>query len=815
MSRDQSSFEQPSVSLHPESALVKLGFDLICRELASHCVGDEARAEAMELPVLTEREAIIPLLDETAELQALLNGGENLPLASLPSVIFLLDKASVEGNWLSPEEAARFWRWLELGRRMRGFLLGRRDRCPTLSKRLPAGEYDSFLIDLLPTILSPEGHVLSTASSELRAIRKALADKAEILRQQLERILRNARSQGWTEARELTLRNERLVIPLLTDFKSRVAGLIHDVSGSGLTVYIEPFESVSLNNDLRELRAREQQEIVRILTEFTGHVRHRLPSLWNYVEFLTALDLAQARARLAQRLGASKPEVNRGDRIELVAARHPLLVLQKGANKVMPFGLKLDRERRILLISGPNAGGKSVALAAVGLIQLMLQAGLLVPASPDSSLPLLGQVFVDMGDDQSLQNDLSTYSSHLQHMQVMLDQLRPDALFLIDEFGSGTDPELGGPIAEALLEELVERRAFGIITTHFGNLKSYAARTPTLQNAAMQFDLVNLTPTYVLEVGLPGSSHAIELAQRAGIAEGVLDRARSFMGHDRADVELLVARLRQQEQAAAEHARSLTEREARAARIEADLNERRVQVDKQRRKILEQARHEAAQRLKDANTKIEATIREIKELNAEAERTRQLRRELEKDLLLAPEPEAQDPEQPQPEAQLLPDAATSPIQVGEWVQLRSSDARGQVVDLRGGRAVVSLGDSEMRTTVSIRELVRTAPPPGHAARSNVLDVQRAAQSTQANDGASKSEVDLRGLTIEPALTHLDRFMDRALLAGVPLLTVLHGKGSGALRNAIRQHLRTHYPQVVALADGPDPGPGNGVTVVTL
>lgn len=793
--------------LSPEQALHKLGFDRIRAELARACVGDEARGVAEVLMPLTDRAAIAERLAEAGELKALMDGGENLPLTTLPSVIALLDKSAVEGAWITAEEAARLWRWLELARRLRGFLHGRRERCPALARRIPPGEFDTFLLELLPRLISPEGHVLSSASPDLQALRRAQADKGDILRRQLERSLRHARDQGWTDARELTVRNERLVIPLLHDFKSRVPGLIHDVSASGQTVYVEPLDAVALNNDLRELRAQEQIEIIRILTELTGHIRHRLEALWQYVDFLTDLDFAQARARLAQRLGGSAPALTRDTRLELIAARHPLLILQKGVHAVVPFSLLLDAEKRILLISGPNAGGKSVALAAVGLLLAMAQSGLLVSASPDSTLPVMTQLFVDIGDDQSIQNDLSTYSSHLQHVRDLLEHLDRRSLFLIDEFGSGTDPELGGAIAEAVLEQLVARGALGVVTTHFGNLKDYAARTPALVNAAMQFDLVRLTPTYVLELGLPGSSHALELAARAGIDEAVLTAARAKMGQGRADLELLVGQLRRQQQQVEAQATELEQKEAKLTRIEADLNERRVSIDKQRRKILEQARQEAAQRLKDANAKIEATIREIRELQAEADRTRQLRRELERDLILPPEAEPET-EAPADSAAPPPDSG-APLQVGDWVQLRASDARGSILSIRGARATVSLGD--LRTTVALHELARATPPPGHAPRSNVAELQRQAQATP----EAKTELDLRGLTVEPALTHLDRFMDRVLLSGVPQFTVLHGKGSGALRNAIRQHLRAHYPQVTALADGPNPGPGNGVTVVTL
>ncbi|MCS7074949.1 MAG: endonuclease MutS2, partial [Bacteroidia bacterium] len=370
--------------------------------------------------------------------------------------------------------------------------------------------------------------------------------KSSGLRILLDRILRNARNQGWADDLDITIRNDRLVIPMKADFRGRIQGFVQDVSASGNTIFLEPADALPYNNEIRELKIREKNEIRRILTDLTNQLRPHLPEYENFLWFLVQVDLLRSKAQLAIRLQATEPQIlEDASELEIIRGKHPLLLLQK--QDVIPLGLRLDSQRKILLISGPNAGGKSVALKTTGLLQVMVQTGILVPTDDHSRFPILQKLFVDIGDDQSLQNDLSTYTSHLQMMKQIYDEFDSLSLLLIDEFGTGTDPQQGGPIAEALLEVFEKRRGFGVITTHYSNLKHYAAQSQGVQNGAMLFDLKELKPTYVLQIGLPGSSYAFEIAERTGIPKFIIENAKKKIGSSQVNVEQLLQTLKERE----------------------------------------------------------------------------------------------------------------------------------------------------------------------------------------------------------------------------------------------------------------------------
>ncbi len=791
----------------PEEGIEKLGFGQIRQALAALCISTEGRELAETLLPQTDAEFIQRRLAQTAELKQIIESADALPMTSIPSIGSVLARAEIEGNYIDEEDAYRFLRWLVTLRKLRSYFANRAEKYPALHLLTSGLQFSTELVEVIEKIIGSDGRMLNTASRELANIRRSITDKGTQLRQSMERLLRSARESGYTVERELTIRNERLVLPISADHKGKMNGVVHDVSQSGQTIFIEPLETLTINNELRELRIRERNEVIRILTVLTAQIRPNVLVYRKLAAFAAEVDLLMAQGQLAVKLNAYRPSVH-GSRLtlHLHIARHPLLVLQRGQGKVVPLNVSLGTEKHVMMISGPNAGGKSVAMKTVGLLQLMFQAGLLIPASADSELGIFTHVFVDIGDDQNLQNDLSTYSSHLAHMQVMLTQLNRQSLFLIDEFGTGTDPQMGGPIAEALLEAFLKSGAMGVVTTHYSNLKDFAQRHAGMANAAMQFDLASLRPTYVLEVGTPGSSYAFELAERAGILPEVIKAAREKMGAERADVDELLVEL-QSRQSALEKLQDTLKRRENELNDLVERQKRQLRENEAQRKlILSEAQETAAELIRQANARIEQTIREIREQQAEREATRQLRRNLEYDVAndFANQPELPIAEESQEAEIAYQDVADEPVVAGDWVRLIESETRGQVVERSERDLVVAFG--ELRTRVRPAEVVKIAPVSEPRRSTKLLEVRRNAEAMQ--------QVDLRGMRVEAALVELDRFIDQALLAGLGQVAVIHGRGSGALRGAVRQHLSSQYGSRIAKqTDGDAEQGGDGQTIV--
>jgi DNA mismatch repair protein MutS2 len=793
--------------VYPESAYDKLGYTTVLKAAARYCLTDEGRDFLVELKPLTHEGKIVSRLRQTAEFRDLLLYDQALPISYLPSMRMALRKAEIPGNYLTEEEFHKLHQWLGTVRKLVDYLEQRKEKYPELAGLLRLNSFDTRFSTEIEKMLSPEGHLVSHASPELVKLRKAIAEKQAELRTRMERLMRAVRQNGWTDQHDLTLRNERLVIPVSADFKGRVDGLIHDVSGSGQTLFIEPLEAVPLNNAVRELRLRERNEIIRILTELTDKLRPCLPDFVVYLKFLMYIDVIRAKAKLAIDLNCGDlPELDaRCKRMRLVEARNPQLYLQKGREAVVPLNLTLSSEHRIVLVSGPNAGGKSVALKTAGLCQLLVQAGFLVPASVDSCFPIFRRLYLDLGDDQSIQNDLSTYTSHLRHMNEFLGGLNSFSFCLIDEFGSGTDPMLGGPMAEALLEKFVASRCLGLITTHYSNLKDFGAAHPNVQNAAMLFDLGQLKPTFQLRQGVPGSSYAFEIAERAGIPPEVIAQAKSKVGEARTGIETLLKDLKRKEEELDRTRRELDKKQREAEAIVEKNRKAQQELEIKRKKLAKELKEATAYLIHEGNKKIEHAVRQIREAEAEKERVKQVREELKKELRSA---EVTVPDEPDPEVLPFEERPEEVIEVGDWVKLHDSDTVVQVVQLKGNSVTIALGD--IQTQAKLRDVVKVRP----------RDTRTTAQPNRfglawTQLGTLPRELDVRGKRVEEVLPILDRFMDDVLLAGMPEVFILHGKGSGQLREAVRRHLNKHYTQIKNLADAPENLGGSGITVVTL
>lgn len=794
-------------NLNPQTE-EKLGYPTILEHLAGRASTDDAKTAILHIKPFDDQVFLLEELARTDECKRLLDSSETYYLDYTGSVDSLIAQTSITGNWLNADEIFSFYKWLKMVRDLGNFFKGKKEKFPKLTHLAEGLIVDKELVARIERILDDRGNVKDTASDRLRDIRRSQANVSADLRKELSRILRNSIASGWSADSEITLRNDRLVIPMLADFKGRIKGFVHDISSSGQTIFIEPAETLDMNNRLRELIGEEQTEIVRIFTEFTRYAGSLADHLEGVADVVTHLDILRAKARMAQDLGAKLPRVSSKNNIySLSKAYHPILLIRSRykREKITPLNLDLDKEKRVILISGPNAGGKSVALKTVGLLQLMWQSGMLVPCEDESEFRMFNRVFVDIGDEQSIQSDLSTYTSHLRVMREMLDGLDNQSLFLLDEFGSGTDPRMGGAMAEAFLEKFVASGGYGVITTHYGNLKSYADKTSGIVNASMQFDPENLSPTYRIEVGIPGRSYAFEIASKAGIPESVIQRAKEKMEGGEVYSEELLLKLEEQRVELDQVIRDNREkREELGKLLQKNLTLNKT-IEVEKAKILREA-HEKAQNLIDsANAKIERTIREIKEIQAEKKKTHTLRKEL-VDMLPEPPPDLQEFEEPEEKEQefVIPGV---PV-VGDRVRMRDTSSVGVLLEINGKRGVVAVGD--LRITAKLKELQIIQP--GNAPSNNKKSREKS-QRIEKRANVSQ-ELNVMGLRVEGAIPIVSKFMDDAILAGLTEVRILHGKGTGALREAIRQHVRL-YPEVQSTKDERIEAGGEGWTVVRL
>lgn len=797
----------------------KLGFDDIRELLAGRANTEAGKAICRRLRPMRKHRPLEAELARVVECRDLLQFDESFSLDFAGNIDPILAHAGVAGNWLNAQDCFSLLKWLRMVRGLLNYFRARKEKYPGLWGLVGRLDWNKGLIVQVERLLDDRGNIRDDASPKLKQLRKERQSSAAGLRRTLQAALRNAIANGWSEDGEITIRNDRLVIPMKADFKGRIKGFVHDVSQSGQTIYIEPSAALEANNKIRQLLAQEQNEITRMLMELTAAIRAELPALEQYATMVARMDFIRAKGRLAVDLDAVKPVFKAdGTAMQLIKARHPLLTLKAGMRKedVVPLSMRLDTDSRIVLVSGPNAGGKSVSLKTVGLLQVMLQCGLLVPVDEASEFRWFTRLFIDIGDEQSIQSDLSTYTSHLANMREMLDGLNDRSLFLMDEFGSGTDPRLGGAIAEAFLERFVASGAYGIITTHYGNLKNYADRTEGIVNAAMQFDPETLSPTYQIEVGVPGRSYAFEIARNVGISEELITAAREKIDSNEMYAEDLLLRLEAQKseldgllldnRKLNNELHNLLERN----------QDREQQIRDNESRILEEAEEKAEGLISAANARIERTIREIKEAQAEKERTQELRREL-KEMVQTPgkkkkgEREKEAPgkkkkKAEQREATIITTQPGHKIEEGDWVKMKDGNAYGKVLEIQGKRAIVALG--EMRVTVKVKDLVRIKAPKavaaGHA--KGTVRVQKKAQVT--------TELRIQGFRVEAALPVVEKFIDDALLAGLQEVRILHGKGTGALRQAIRDFLRK-LPDVLRSVDAPEDQGGSGWTLVSL
>ncbi|GAB3934516.1 endonuclease MutS2 [Larkinella terrae] len=805
--------------LYPDSFEQKLGFDKIRDLLRQACMSPLGQSYVDKIRFSDNFQLIDKMLRQVAEFKTIVQYEPEFPASNYLDIRPQLGKIRIEGMMLTEEEFFDLKLTLRTIQLCLRFLAGKeKDVYPYLTELADSITVDKKLTDAIERVIDDRGHVRDSASPELANIRRRIITEQAGLRKKLDGIMRNARQQGWMpDDISLTIRNGRVVIPISAEHKRRLKGFIHDESATGQTVFIEPAEVFDTNNEIRELEYEERREVARILRELTDVLRPYLPELQRATTFLGLIDFIRAKARFALQIDAGMPKLVNQPLVDWLQARHPLLHLsfQKQGKKVVPLNLLLDPGQRILIISGPNAGGKSVALKTIGLLQYMVQSGLLIPVIEGSTAGIFQNLFIDIGDEQSLENDLSTYSSHLTSMKAFVTFANRKTLFLIDEFGTGTEPGLGGAIAEAILEELTKSGAYGVINTHYTNLKLFADKTTGLVNGAMRFDGEHLEPLYELEIGRPGSSFAFEIASKIGLPKNVIDRAKEKLGSQQVNLEKLLKELDIEKRVFAERNLEMGINQRKLAQQLAETTALKTRLDNDQKKLLNEAKQKARALVAEANQRIENTIREIKENKAERDMTRLVRQELEqfdkKELRQETLVEDAKPARAKVETEeFLPESGT--IAVGSFVQIKGQSTIGEVLAIRGKDAEIRIGD--LKSTIKLNRLEKVSrkvyrEAVGETARPKIqgIDLNEKMMNFSFN-------LDIRGQRGEEAMVELDNFINNGLMLGYPELRIVHGKGDGILRTLVRNHLRT-FPQVVSMQDEHADRGGAGVTVVKL
>jgi len=784
--------------LYPKNSVDKLGFTEIKDLIKAHCLSEMGRQMVDRIQVMNNYDQINKFLNQANEFKNILENDTALPIHHFFDIKSLANKARIEGAFLTEEEFYQVLASLNTVFAVIAYFSEREGLYPNLEALFEHLPIEKAILKKIDAIIDQKGKVRPNASRDLLDITSGIAKAEQEARKKIDQIFKNASANGWTADGSLTVRDGRLCIPVLAENKRKLKGFIHDESSSGQTVYMEPEEVFTLNNKIRDLEFDRRREIVKILTALTDELRPYVPLLLSYHALLTKLDFVRAKALFAIDIEGEMPQLVNEARLKLVNARHPLLLLnfKKEKKTVVPLNVQIDERTRIVVVSGPNAGGKSVCMKTVGLLQMMVQAGLLVSASEASIIGVFKQLFVDIGDDQSIESDLSTYSAHLSKMKEFVEQANGKTLILIDEFGTGTDPQFGGPIAEAVLESLNHKKVKGMVTTHYSNLKIFASHTEGLENASMLFNNVEMKPLYRLEVGKPGSSYAFEIAQKIGLPQNVLNLAKNKVSEGQKRVDTLLVDLEREKKEIYDTRIKLEKQQKQVNELLAENEKLKSYLDENRKALIKDAKEEAKNIIINANKLVENTISEIKNSNADKEKTRVLREnlnvELQKNTVKA-EP-------------VKPVHLEDELKPGDWVKLIDSETTGQVMELIKDNVVIAIGD--LRTVAKKKRVVRVD-------RSSVPKEIRKSFNSHTSDLANFSpEIDVRGMRTEDALSAIERLFDRALMMGFGSLKIIHGKGDGILRKMIRQYLKK-YEQVDRLEDEHADRGGDGITYVYL
>lgn len=825
-------------SIYPGNFEIKTGFDRIRELLKNKCISELGKEYVQNMQFSADFDTVNRQISETDEFMRILREFPNFPAQYYFDVREALQRIRTEGRFIEVEELFDLKRSLDTLRAIVHFFdAAKEEFLPLLFAKTTQIRIYPYISERIEIILDKTGNIRDNASPELARIRKEIASIEIGISKKLHSILKQAQREGWADGdASIAIRDGRAVIPVLSGNKRKLKGIVYDESATGKTAYVEPTEIVEMNNEIRELEYAERREIVVILTAVSNEIRPYIDDLIYANEFIGEIDFIRAKAKWAIEFDAIKPELFDKSVIDWREAEYPLLrlSLQRENRRIVPLNIRLTDENHILLISGPNAGGKSVCLKTVGLLQYMLQNGLPIPLKEGSKAGIFNQLFIDIGDEQSIENDLSTYSSHLMNMKHFVRFGDERTLVLIDEFGTGTEPMLGGAIAEAILHKLTRLKTFGVITTHYSNLKHFAASTQGIVNGAMLYDSQHMNPLFILEIGKPGSSFAFEIARKIGLPEEILEEATEKAGKKHIDFDRnlrAITRDKYYWETKRQKIRKVEKEVDEMARIyEKELNE----ASQLRKEILKKAKEEARQMLTGVNKQVENVIREIRESQAEKEKVKLLRQELENlkeetnpdiigdDKMIAEKmdkrrrneekrrmnKQAPELQGKKPRNKDIPD-----FEKGDSVRAINQDAIGELIDFGEKTAVVAVGNLLITTPieniekVSANEARKVAKPKGRSSVAMTLDYSERRINF-------KAEIDLRGMRVEDALPKVQTLIDEAYMFDVPQLRILHGKGNGILKEMIRNYLHTE-PVVASFRDEHVQFGGAGITIVQL
>lgn len=815
--------------IYPDNIENKIGFDSVRRMVLTRCESPLGRKCADDMAFGSDFNEVRRLLEETAELKSIIEGDNDFPSGDIRDLTDRLRAVRPEGTHLSTAELIDLRVSMTTMADIAEYFAKHRDDdgstpYPRLDAVASGLNVFPLLVSAIDRVVDRWGNIKDSASVELAEIRKALNSMSGRVNTVMRRVMAAAVRDGIIDPESSpSMRDGRLVLPVAPMNKRRLPGIVHDESASGKTIFIEPAEVVEANNRLRELRMDEHREEMRILTALTAELRPHLDTLISSYGVLGTFDFIRAKAVFAADCGACLPHLSDAPELEWYHACHPVLAesLARQGKEVVPLDIELTSERRILVISGPNAGGKSVTLKTVAIVQYMTQCGLLPPVYDNSHCGIFEDVFIDIGDDQSIEDDLSTYSSHLRNMRLLLARGSSKSLILIDEFGAGTEPQIGGAIAQALLAEFNLRGMWGVVTTHFQNLKKFAEETPGLVNGSMLYDRQAMRPLFALSIGHPGSSFAIEIARKTGLPESIIAAASEIVGSDYVNLDKYLLDIARDRRYWENKRRDIREKEKRMEQVIERYQDDAETLRRRRNEIIGEAREEARRILDGSNAAIERAIHDIRRSQADREKTLEARRRLadERSRLASDSVEdhpaiARAPKRkgtPKPSSSNNTAGATRPLSPGDHVQLDGAGTVGTVESVRGKQATVIFG--QLRTTVAADRLKPTIRQPQSGARREASFI-----STATNDESRerqlrfKTEIDLRGMRVDEALQAVTYYIDDAIQFNAGRVRILHGTGTGALRQSIREYLST-IPAVRRYADEDIRFGGAGITVV--
>ena len=835
---------------YPNNIEQKLAFDQVVASVNSKCLTESGKQKLANLEFLTDYKLIEEQLSIVDEMREIIVLDYNFPLSYFDNLTKVFDKLEVEDAVIDLVEIVALKKFLDVLKAViRFFEDDKHKKFKSLAKLSAEPVIHKYVSDQINGVINSKGAVKDNASPELHGIRKSIRTKQNEVSKKLNAVYARIKQSGWLNADiSTTMVNGRMVVPIDSAHKRKITGMVHDVSATGKTSYIEPSEVLNLNNEIVDLEYQERKEIERIIKLVCENIRPYIGDLEHAFSFLSLIDMYRAKAKYAVQILAIKPAIYPDSQINLVNARHPLLylTLKKEDKEVVPLKIRFQEKERIALISGPNAGGKSVALKTVGLLQLMLQYGFLLPVGGASEMGVFDKIFIDMGDEQSMDNDLSTYSSHLMNMKHFLKNADAKTLILIDEFGTGTEPKLGGAIAESVLEELNKTETLGVITTHYSNLKHLAASKEGLVNAAMMFDNQKMQPLFQLELSQAGSSFAFEIARKIGLPENVLQSAQNKVGKEQVDFDKHLREVLRDKKYWNEKRYKIRQEEKQVDSLLVELSSNADDIKAIKRRTISEAKKEAKEILSTVNKRVEKTILDIRSSQAEKEKTKIIRQEFEdfkQEIVAQKEKEEEDKilikieqlkerraekERRNREKEKNSDKTKkgtvnikpgesivikSELTVGSKIKIKNTETYGEVLNIQRKKALVAVGDMQM--SVDIRKLEWV----GAKEYKRKTPASRKASTVLFTDSNEKklmfsAYLDLRGLRVEEAINKLTHFIDDAITTNTGALKILHGTGTGALKIAVREYLRT-VDLVVSYKDEQLELGGAGITLVKM